>query len=475
MKPATLQQIRLAIGGKALGSLPASAASIRDVSIDTRTIKPGALFIAITGEHFDGHEFLPQAAAKGAVAAIVSRPPSQAQPNLHLIEVKDTRIALGKLAHFARQQMRGKVIAVAGSNGKTSTKYLVDSVLSAKFTGSMSPKSFNNDIGVPLTILPAEANDDYLVLELGTNHPGEIARLADIASPDIAIITNCGGEHLEFLHDLRGVRAENASIIKGLRTRGGMLIVNGDDRELVEAVGAYSGKLVTFGFDSRNDLFAPDVRCDERGTRFLLNGSRQEMFVPMLGRHAASNALAAIAVARRMGMKDPDIANALATARAPEMRLQLIDANGVRLINDAYNANLDSMRAAIDTLASLAVSGRGRRIAVLGEMLELGPCSDECHRELGEFAAASGNLDLLVCVGKAAARVADSALRAGIKKKSIRLFNNVNAAASGIPALLHADDLILIKASRGVQLELVANAIVQDRVAKTQRLRKRAS
>src|SRR4051794_3470279 len=174
MKPATLQQIRLAVNGKALTSIPQNAPAISVVSTDSRTIPPGALFIAIKGDRFDGHDNVPEAASKGAVAAIVHRDLAHAQPNLHLIKVADTRIALGKLANFARQQMRGQVIAVAGSNGKTSTKYLVDSVLSSKFRGSMSPKSFNNDIGVPLTIFPADPNDDYLVLELGTNHPGEI-------------------------------------------------------------------------------------------------------------------------------------------------------------------------------------------------------------------------------------------------------------------------------------------------------------
>ena len=222
-------------------------------------------------------------------------------PNVTLIQVPDTRQAMGKLARYVRQNMkRCKVIAVAGSNGKTSTKHLIDAALHGQQRGSISPKSYNNDIGVPLTIFPADPRQDYLVLEMGTNQHGEIKLLSDMALPDIGVITNCGAEHLEGLDDLMGVRRENACITSGLN-HNGLLVVNGDDSDLVSLVSRFSGQAVTFGFKSENDLFATDIVCTERGTEFSLNGSRRRVFVPMLGRHSACNALAAIAVGRKLG------------------------------------------------------------------------------------------------------------------------------------------------------------------------------
>src|SRR6185503_13562141 len=197
MKPLTLQQIRQTVGGNALTAIPADVPLISAVCTDTRRMEKSSLFIALRGEKFDGNDFIPQAAAGGAIAALVDHPPATILPNVHLIQVPDTRKAMGKLASRARQDLIGKVVAVAGSNGKTSTKHLIDSALCGKLRGSISPKSFNNDIGVPLTIFPASPLDDYLVLEMGTNHPGELVVLAKMARPDIAVITNCGAEHLE--------------------------------------------------------------------------------------------------------------------------------------------------------------------------------------------------------------------------------------------------------------------------------------
>jgi UDP-N-acetylmuramoyl-tripeptide--D-alanyl-D-alanine ligase len=459
MKPLTLQQIRQAVGGRALGAIPATAPAITSVCTDTRRMQPGSLFVAINGEKFNAHEFLPQAAAAGAIAALVEEPPRQNLPNIHLISVKSTRAALGKLAMYVRKHMRCKVIGVAGSNGKTSTKYLIDSVLSARLRGSMSPRSFNNDIGVPLTILPADPMQDYLVLEMGTNHHGEIRVLTNMAQPDIAVITTIGAEHLEHLDDLMGVRRENASIISGMRPNGA-LILNGDDEELLDAVSAYPGMKITFGFKPNNDLFATEVECDQSGTRFCLNNSRREVFVPMLGRHSASNALAAIAVGRRMGLREEEIITSLATAQGPDMRLQLQDAGSIRLLNDAYNANPNSMQAALETLASL--NAAGRRIAVLGDMRELGKASERYHRELGQFAA-NCRLDVLVCVGKQAALLAESAEKSGMAVGAICRFPDAAAAAQAVPGFLRDGDLVLLKASRGIHLEMVAQAITESR------------
>ncbi|HEY7086455.1 MAG TPA: UDP-N-acetylmuramoyl-tripeptide--D-alanyl-D-alanine ligase [Tepidisphaeraceae bacterium] len=463
MKALSLQQIRQAVGGKALSPIPSTAPHISAVCIDTRRMEPGCLFVAINGERFNAHEFLPDAAKGGAVAAIIQQEPEQKLPNLYLIEVKDTRAALGKLATYVRLHMRSKVIGVAGSNGKTSTKYLIDSILSSKLRGSMSPKSFNNDIGVPMTIFPADPTQDYLVLEMGTNHPGEIKVLTEMARPDIAVITNCGAEHLEFLGDLMGVRQENASLIHGMNAKS-LLVVNGDDPELLAALAPFKGKRLTFGFEAKNDLFATDVRCDETGTRFMLNG-RLEVFVPMLGRHTAANSLAAIAVGRAMRIQEMDIIAALAEAKGPDMRLQLQELAGeISLLNDAYNANPNSMRAALETTATL--TPRGRRVAVLGDMRELGKSSERYHKEIGEFAAKC-RLDLLGCVGQEAEFIAESAERAGMPTGAIVRFKDAAAAADQVPRWLREGDLVLLKASRSIHLELVAQAVIESRQKQT--------
>ena len=378
--------------------------------------------------------------------------------NLPLLLVDDTRRAMGRVATFLRRKLLGKVIAVAGSNGKTSTKFLIDSVLRGRLRGSMSPKSFNNHIGVPLAIFPADPAQDYLVLEMGTNHPGEIRVLAEMAEPDIAVLTNCGLEHLEGLGDLAGVRKENAEILAGLSPRG-VLVVNGDDLELLAAIAAFAGKCVTFGFAENNDLCVRDIYFGRDGTRFCIAGENREWFVPMLGRHAAANSAAAIAVGLEMGLADGDIADALAAARGPEMRLQIVNLpGGVTLVNDAYNANPSSMRAALDTLTALPASGR--RIAILGDMRELGPESAAHHRQIGTAAAEGGGIDRLICVGPDAGHIADAAIESGMPAVSVQRFADAaSAAGMAVTSLVRSGDLVLLKASRAMKLETVGAAL----------------
>jgi UDP-N-acetylmuramoyl-tripeptide--D-alanyl-D-alanine ligase len=458
MKPIRIQEVRQAVSGKLLSVLPDDAPAVTAVCTDTRHMAPSSLFVALRGERFDANEFLPQAAAGGAVAAIIERAPATVIPGLHLIVVPDARIAMGKLAAHVRKGLKGKVIAVAGSNGKTSTKHLVHAALRGKLKGSISPKSYNNDIGVPLTIFPANPLEDYLVLEMGTNHPGELEPLSKMARPDVAVITNCGAEHLEGLGDLAGVRRENATVTAGLDPKG-LLVVNGDDSELLAAVRDYPGQRVTFGFKDTNDLFATDVRCEEAGVRFRLNGSRREVFVPQLGRHTAANALAAIAVGRKLRVAEEQIVESLARADGADMRLQLRKANGLSILNDAYNANPNSMKAAIETATALPHGGR--RVAVLGDMRELGATSEHYHREVGDAAGRAG-FALLACVGADARWIADAAEAAGMPRDAVLRFSDAAEAAARLPAVIRPGDLVLVKASRGIRLETVANALAAD-------------
>lgn len=467
MRPMTLQALRQAVGGKPLSVMPDDVPEILNVCTDSRRMEKQSVFIALRGERFDAHDHVGQAAADGAVAAIVERAPEGVPlpPSFYLLQVPDTYAALGKLARHVRLDMSAKVIAVAGSNGKTGTKLLIHAALGARLRGSVSPKSFNNNVGVPLTILPADPAQDYLVLELGTNHHGEIAPLAEMSLPDVAVITNAGAEHLEGLDDLRGVRIENAQIVRGLNPNG-LLVVNGDDADLVAACSGYAGKRVTFGFGEHNDLFAADVHCDATGVRFWLNG-RREMFVPLLGRHTAANALAAIAVARRLGLNEDEIAEGLSQATGPDMRLQLSHAGDVHLLNDAYNANPNSMRAAIETLATLDI-GR-RKVAVLGDMRELGRSSERYHREIGQLVAERGGVAWLACVGVQSRAMADAAVEAGLSPAAVLHFESAAAAAAALPQLVRTDDLVLVKASRGIKLETVAKAIESFRISATAR------
>jgi len=465
MKPISLQDVRQAVAGKSINALSPTAPKVDSICTDTRKMARNSVFVALRGENFDGHQYLNQARSGGAVAAVVEALPEGAPEDLVYLQVPDTRLALGKLAKRIRQDLKGRVIAVAGSNGKTSTKHLIRAALSGdpndklagplRLRGTISPKSYNNDIGVPLTIFAAEHAHDYVVLEMGTNHPGEIQHLTEMARPDIAVITNCGAEHLEFLGDLAGVRRENASIINGLNA-GGLLVVNGDDKELLDAVGQWRGQRLTFGFDKSNDLFATDVRADQSGVRFRLNGRKVEVFVPLLGKHTALNALAAMAVARKCGVFEEQVVHNLSMATGPEMRLQLQQVNGVTLLNDAYNANPHSMLAALETIASLPKPGR--RIAILGDMRELGESAPRFHREVGAFAAGCG-LDLLVCVGEASGAIAEGAKSAGLSADSVKSYPDSTSAAAQLKGAFREGDVVLLKASRSVKLEEVVKAL----------------
>jgi UDP-N-acetylmuramoyl-tripeptide--D-alanyl-D-alanine ligase len=451
LNPITLEQIRLATGARLSSGNPSTL--IQSISTDTRQLTRESLFIAIQGENHDGHHHIQTAAASGAIAAMVS---DECLAHLPLLKVHHTRKSMGKLAGYVRRQLRGKVIAVAGSNGKTGTKHLIDSVLRQSLSGTISPKSFNNDIGVPTTIFAADPAHDYLVLEIGTNHPGEILNLTHIAQPDVAVITNIGAEHLEFLGDLQGVTAENAQIISGLRPDG-LLIINGDSPYLSAAVASYPGRIITFGTGPQNELRATEISCDTEGVNFQLDDRKYS--IPLIGRHTAVNALAAIAVARYMGVPEANIAQGLATATGPEMRLELQAAGSIRILNDAYNANPHSMQAALETLRDMKAPGR--KIAILGDMRELGVTADRYHREIGQFARAC-NFDLLVCVGEKAGLIAEAAAGGSA---TISHFASAIDCSHHIAQIVQAEDMVLLKASRTMKLELIGKAIISMNAA----------
>lgn len=441
MIPLTAHQILQAVHGTLVtGNL---STGITTICTDSRAMKPQSLFIALRGQTHDAHKNLPQAVEAGAKVLLVHQdidptpwshlPPSE----LTIIRVPDTRSAMGQLARFVRNQLtRTRVIAVGGSNGKTGTKHLIHSVLKTRRRGSMSPKSFNNDIGVPLTLFEVQPEDDYVVVEIGTNHPGEVRHLSELCQPDLAVITSIGEEHLEFFHDLDGVRQENAQIIHGLRP-GGTVWIPGDDL----ALRGMLPQARTFGLNDC-EYKADDIQTGLDGTRFSLEGMSFEL--PQIGRHHAINALPAIAIGRQMGLDDDSIREGLARSTSPEMRMQKRVIGPVTLINDAYNANPTSVRAALETLAEIPWSGR--KVVVLGQMRELGKNSVDFHRSLGKLARSMG----FVChfVGED-------------YKEQENWYPDSVEAREKIPGRLDEGDLVLLKGSRGTRLELIEQGVIQ--------------
>lgn len=464
--------------------LPPLHAPITGLSSDTRAIRPGQVFLALRGERFDGHEYLPDAVNAGSPILIVDEagaarvPPSGFEPQVGVMKVADTARALMRIAAAYRKTLeRVRVIAVCGSNGKTTTSGLIRQTLVAcGFKGSASRKSFNNSIGVPLTILSAQPTDQFLVCEVGTNAPGEISQLSEIVRPDIAVITSIGREHLEGFGDLAGVAREEASVLKHLsRAPKGGAIVTADSPELAEQLRAAGpiANLITFGRNAGATLRLTSVRhaadsAGRIGLEFTING-RLNGRMEMIGQHNALNAMAAFAVARRMGADDARALGALATASGPEMRLERVSMGGMEFINDAYNANPDSMTAAIGTLAELSrarAGSGGRTVAVLADMLELGEASESGHRDAARAILGAGSEngpDLVVLCGPTMRHAHEELIAGGWgASRAVHVPTMDDDAAARVAGMLRAGDLVLLKGSRRMRLERVVEAFKRE-------------
>ncbi len=449
-----------AVGGGS-GAAPPAGNAI-GVSTDSRAVAAGELFFALRGDSFDGHAFVADALRRGAVAAVVAagqledvrRCVSTALPHPTaeaLIAVDDPLAALGRLGAYHRRQLSASVIAVLGSNGKTTTKAMIDCVLSGRLRGRASPRSFNNAIGVPLTLLSAQAGDDYLVVEIGTNAPGEVAALARLAQPDMAVLVSIGEEHLEGLGSLEGVAAEECSVLDALRDDA-LAIVNIDTPLVRPHLARFRGRRVTFGQAENADLRVDAIRLEPPGLRFRIN-QRFEYVLAVPGEHNALNAAAAVAVARRLGLEHAEAAERLAGFVSPPMRMQVLSMGGVTVLNDAYNANPTSMLAALETLERWPAA---RRIAVLGEMRELGRHAAEAHARVGRRAL-NGAMEVVLLVGAAA-----QSMLAGVAgAAAARAVRCADAAEAGawLRSETRAGDVVLVKASRAVELERAVDAL----------------
>lgn len=415
------------------------------VGTDTRAMEPGTLFVALVGERFDAHDFLTQAAGRGARGAVVSRLPEDAPPGLVYYQLEDTLVALGALARYYRRHLGARVVAVAGTNGKTTTKNMTSAVLSTRYRVHATSGNFNNLIGAPLTILAAPAGTEAMIVEIGTNTPGEIAKLRDIVEPDAAIVTRLAEEHLEGLGDLAGVVREETAILEGL---GGVAVVCDEPPELAERARALTPHVRVAGLSERADaeLRAEAVRLDDEGrVRFQWQG--REIRLALRGRFNAANALLALGLGTEWGVDAESAVRALATLEPAKMRMEVHRYGELRIVADCYNSNPASLAGAVELLGEMPRGGG--RVAVIGTMLELGPASAEIHRASAEEVARAG-LDLIVASGEFAGVFEPMAAELG--ERLIRVADPVDAWPE-LRRRLTGTEVVLLKASRGVKME----------------------
>ncbi|MBC8078865.1 MAG: UDP-N-acetylmuramoyl-tripeptide--D-alanyl-D-alanine ligase [Gorillibacterium sp.] len=433
------------------------------VSTDTRSIQPGNLFIPIAGATFDGHDYLATAVQNGAVAALWQKDkpiPANAPP---LILVEDTVIALQRLARSYRRQLPLRVVGITGSNGKTTTKDLTAAALAVAFRTHKTPGNFNNHIGLPLTLLQMDEGTEVAVIEMGMSERGEIERLASIAEPDIVVITNIGESHLLQLGSREEIARAKTEALSGLR-EGGLLVYNGDEpliaQVLPEMIKPASLQVIRFGMNKDNDLYPLNIQIEQDGTRFLVNASGDtRFFIPLPGKHNAQNAVAAYAVARHLGLGDEQIAQGLAAAVMTGMRIErMITPQGTIILNDAYNASPASTRAALHLLSELQVEGR--KIAVLGDMLELGEHEAAYHEAIGEAAAAAG-IEKLYAYGPLSHHLAERAA-AIMPAGTVQHYADKAELIQELTSFALAQDAILVKGSRGMKLEHVVQALMKE-------------
>lgn len=454
MTPWTVGRLLEATRGELVSGNPSHA--VGGVSIDSRRLQPQDAFVAIPGPRFDGHDFLQEAVARGASCLIVSRVPASPLP-VATIQVADSIRALGDLAAFHRRRFQVPVIAVTGSCGKTTTKELIAHLLSQDRQVLKTHGTQNNHIGLPLTLLRLTPAHRMAVVELGSNHSGEIAYLSRIASPTVAVITNVGPVHLEFFGSLAEVRREKLSLLDALAPHG-CAIVPGDQLEVLLEAKSHlppNTSLLTFGTSSQCGIQAEAVQREPGGMSVHIRDAEGRFHVPVPGAHNVENTLAALACMKPLGIPLESVRERLATFVTLPLRSQLLRCNGFLLLNDCYNANPLSFARALDMLNELEVA---RTVVVAGDMLELGACSGAAHQAIGRLAAQLG-IDLVIAVGSFAGDVAKGAAESG--RTQAMTFDSVEALQERLPMLLQQGDGVLIKGSRKLQLERLTESLLQ--------------
>ena len=448
----SIKEVGEILGSRLEGDSGFHSTSIKNVRIDSRQVRPGDLFVAVKGARFDGHDFIESAYEAGAAAAIVSKGEMDKRKlrDFRLIIVEDTVLALGQLARFHRNRSSAKIVAVTGSNGKTTVKNLIYEIASLDGPSLKSERNYNNFFGLPLSIFQLQEDHKWAVFELGMSAKGEISRLAEIASPEIAVITNVGPVHLEFFEDIDEIADAKMEITAHIRP-GGALIVNGDDQILSSRITGGDYDIIRFGLGRGNDVSPTDLTFDnDQCPSFNIDSTSIRSRLP--GVHNVYNMLAACAVAKSLKLDIRIIAEAIADFKPSEMRSEILEKKGVTLILDCYNANPVSMKYALDTLAKMRCGGR--RIAVLADMLELGENSPAFHQEIGRYAAEL-KIGRLYCFGPLAKHTADAFGEGAF------YFEKKDELAQDLLAYLKKGDIILFKGSRGMALEEIADKIIE--------------
>jgi UDP-N-acetylmuramoyl-tripeptide--D-alanyl-D-alanine ligase len=413
-------------------------------SVDTRTLSPGDLFFALRGPNHDGHAYVTLALEKGAAAAVVEHP----VPGANVLVVPDTLAALQNLAAWARQHWAGRIVGVTGSAGKTTAKDAIAHLLAVELPVGKTVGNLNNHVGVPLSILRLPDESRVGVLEMGMNHAGEIRELAAIAKPDIGVVTNVGYAHVEAFDSIEGVALAKRELIEALDSQTGIAVLNADDSRVLRFREIHAGRTIAFGLSDAADVRATDIAFTPEGASFHVDGV--DFQTTLAGRHGVLNLLAAIAVARIFEIPLRRLREAVATFTIGKMRGERLEHDGITIWNDCYNSNPEAVRAMLEVLRSTHAR---RRIAVLGEMLELGRAAECLHRQVGRYAAESG-IDELVAVQGAARFIAEEAMGAGMPPHSVHFFEHSgNAAGEFVRQLAQPGDAMLFKGSRGVQIE----------------------
>jgi len=459
----TVEEVARALGVTPPGSIDALA-RLAGVSIDSRTVADGELFVAIHGPRHDGHNFVGQALDAGAMAAVVAqeRVAEFAEPvRSRLFAVQDTLAALQELARAVRTRWGRRLAAITGSAGKTTTKEILAALLAARFRVLKSEGNLNNEYGLPLQLLRLDDSDEAAVVELGMSHAGELRRLAEIARPDVGVVTRVAPVHLEFFASVDEIALAKRELIEGLAGRESVAVLNADDPRVARFTEVAPGRVVTFGFASHADFRAENM--DDRGTDgnefdFVGPAGRARLTLPLAGRHNISNALAALAAASVWGLGAAEAREVFPRLEPAGMRGRVLHYDpGFCVINDCYNSNPVALAAMIELLVHTPVSGR--RILAAGEMLELGPVSPELHREAGHAAAESGKLDWIIGVLGDAESLVRGAVEAGHPATCAKFFGSSAEAAGFVAGLVAPGDLLLVKGSRGVKMERIVEAL----------------
>lgn len=449
-----IKDIVEATGGRLISGDPGLTCD--GVSTDTRTISEGGLFLAIKGVRYDAHEFLDKAISNGAACLLVDRG-NRVPTGTAVIEVADTERALGDIAAWWRSKFQIPRVGITGSNGKSTTKEMVAAIASSLGKVLKTEGNFNNLIGLPHTIFRLEREFDVAILEMGMNAPGEIKRLAEIADPTIGLITNATAAHLEKLHTVEAVANAKGELFEAMRSDG-IAVINQEDKLVKQLARLHSGKKITFGMQNDCDVRFMHMETEDLDTidlKFAAYGKEYLVHLPVPGAHNVMNALAAIGVGLALGIEVDAMISRLEKFKPMSMRFERIQlANGVRLVNDSYNANPESMRAAFQTVGM--AKRAGRFIAVLGDMFELGDSSKDLHRKLGEDAARMG-VERLYIAGEHASFVASGAKASGMDSSAINVFDDVDALGPAVEMDILAGDVLLIKGSRGMRMERVTD------------------